>query len=300
MCKLLLPATATVDELKSALALQFPHYSVHRQYLTKGVDPKTRTVLAPGKSLTELGIQSGDTLVFKDLGPQISWKTVFHVEYFGPILIHTLFYLFPTQIYSLFGFSAYELAVHQHHSYWNPTQKLCFLAVMLHYIKRELETQFVHRFSNATMPAFNIFKNSFHYWILSGLSIAYFLYHPYYKAPFAQAPPSVLFGLFALFLVCEASNFYCHVILMNLRPPGTRVRNIPRGFLFEYVSCGNYTAELAAWLVFCVMCNVLSAWFFFAVSSAQIAAWALKKHIAYKKEFGKSYPRRKILVPFIW
>ncbi len=27
------------------------------------------------------------TLVFKDLGRQISWKAVFLIEYFGPILI---------------------------------------------------------------------------------------------------------------------------------------------------------------------------------------------------------------------
>lgn len=34
------------------------------------------------------------TLVFKDLGPQISWRTVFLIEYFGPILITGLLALF--------------------------------------------------------------------------------------------------------------------------------------------------------------------------------------------------------------
>jgi hypothetical protein len=39
------------------------------------------------------------TLVFKDLGPQISWKLVFLIEYFGPILITGFLILFQKQIY---------------------------------------------------------------------------------------------------------------------------------------------------------------------------------------------------------
>lgn len=30
-------------------------------------------------------------LYFKDLGPQVGWKTVFYVEYAGPIVITLLF-----------------------------------------------------------------------------------------------------------------------------------------------------------------------------------------------------------------
>ena len=36
---------------------------------------------------------------------------------------------------------------------------------MLHYVKRELETLFVHHWGpQATMPARNLFKNSIYYW----------------------------------------------------------------------------------------------------------------------------------------
>lgn len=44
----------------------------------------------------------------------------------------------------------------------------------------------------------------------------------------------------------------------------------------------------------------LSALIFTAVSSAQMTLWALKKHKAYKREFGDKYPRnRKAMYPFL-
>lgn len=43
---------------------------------------------------TEDEKKSEITLVFKDLGAQISWKLVFLIEYFGPILITVMLILF--------------------------------------------------------------------------------------------------------------------------------------------------------------------------------------------------------------
>lgn len=36
----------------------------------------------------------------------------------------------------------------------------------------------------------------------------------------------------------------CHVILANLRPSGTKGYVIPRGFLFNFITCPNYTGGL--------------------------------------------------------
>ena len=104
-------------------------------------------------------------LFFKDLGPQVSWTTVFLVEYFGPILITLLLVIFQKEIYG--KESEYTL-----------NQKLGIFMVLLHYVKREFETVLVHRFSNDTMPFMNIFKNSTHYWLFFGVFNMYFFLHP--------------------------------------------------------------------------------------------------------------------------
>jgi len=147
------------------------------------------------------------------------------------------------------------------------------------------------------MPIFNILKNSFHYWLTGGLFIAYFLYHPQYTVTKSDLYIRICAVLFLLF---ELGNFHAHIILRNLRQAGSRDRGIPRGFLFEYVSCANYTFELAAWLVFCLFTQTLTAYLFWAQSFVQIALWAFKKHKQLKKEFGEKAPKRKVLIPFIW
>ena len=52
--------------------------------------------MALNKFFTAEDLKSADgvTLVFKDLGLQISWQLVFLIEYFGPMLITALFVVF--------------------------------------------------------------------------------------------------------------------------------------------------------------------------------------------------------------
>jgi len=167
--------------------------------------------------------------------------------------------------------------------------------VIGHYLKRELETLFVHRFSNETMPIFNIFKNCSHYWLLMGLSI-YFLLHPKYTPP-TWANDKIFYGLTGAFSIFEFMNLRCHIILRNLRPPGTTKRGIPKGSGFGLVSSANYFWESLCWLTFAIHSQTLFAWVFFICSFGQMTLWAQKKHSAYRKQF-KDYPRvRKAIIP---
>ncbi|KII89682.1 hypothetical protein PLICRDRAFT_39817 [Plicaturopsis crispa FD-325 SS-3] len=281
----------TVADLKDALAAKFPKFYATRQKLTVKGDKKA---LADDATLRKAGIVDGEEISVKDLGPQISWRTVFLVEYAGPLVIHPLIYHLPKLFYG--GSVQHSLL-----------QKYIYGFVMLHFAKRELETLFVHRFSHATMPARNIFKNSAHYHLFSGLALAYAIYSPTYAAtsPYIRQTirddPRFLLAGTAFWLFSELSNLHSHLTLRALRPPGTRERKIPYGYGFSLVSCPNYLFESLGWLSVAVLTGSWVAWGFLALSTAQMGQWALKKHALYKKDFGKEYPRgRKAMIPFIF
>lgn len=208
------------------------------------------------KFFTSEDVKSGEaiTLVFKDLGLQISWKLVFLIEYFGPMLITALFVIFQKQIYG----STFK---------YNMSQKIGLAMIFIHYIKRELETLFVHRFSNDTMPFLNVFKNSFHYWVLLGVGAMYFLLHPNYTPP-AWGSDQIHTGLLVAFCFFEFMNFQCHMVLRNLRKPGSSERGVPKGWGFDLVSCANYFWESLCWLTFSVSTQCFGAYFFAIVSFA--------------------------------
>ncbi|KAI9230982.1 MAG: 3-oxo-5-alpha-steroid 4-dehydrogenase-domain-containing protein [Piptocephalis tieghemiana] len=274
-----------VDDILRAVHQKLPKYYPERQRLSR--DNKA---LQPGQTLASQGVQNGDTLEFKDLGPQIGWRTVFLIEYFGPLLIHPLMYYFAPLIYN---------SPHLTHG---RVQHTALAMILFHFLKRELETLFVHRFSHGTMPLINIFKNCAHYHILSGLLLAYFTYGPSLAANShleASLSPTAYWTCVIAFVMAEFANLQTHITLKNLRPPGTRVRRIPYGFGFNLVSCPNYLFETLAWIAYSSMVRTWPAWFFTGVAFGQMYLWAMKKHQAYRKEFS-DYPRnRKPMIPLI-
>jgi very-long-chain enoyl-CoA reductase len=222
-------------------------------------------------------------------GPQISWRTVFLVEYAGPLLIHPLLYLLRPYIYA----NASSVPA-------STLQNLTLFMCVLHFAKREFETLFVHRFSSATMPVRNIYKNSGYYWVISGLNLGYWTYGP--NSPAAKYSPSLITWLgLALFLVSEAANYSTHLTLRDLRRPGSTERGIPKGLGFGLVTCPNYMFEALAWLGVAMVNWSLSTVVFIGLAVGQMGLWAWKKEKRYRREFGDKYKRKKYaILPGIW
>ena len=252
------------------------------------LEPRGKS-LNDSETLESLSLKNGDKIFIKDLGPQIGWKTVFLAEYAGPLVVYLIFYARPSAIYSITNKNSISLTAH--------IAAGCYI---VHYAKRLLETIFVHRFSHSTMPIRNLFKNCAYYWGFTAF-VSYHVNHPLFTSP---GMLQVCIAL-AAFVVCELGNFSVHIALRNLRPPGSKVRNIPvpdgNPFtnLFNMVSCPNYTYEIGSWVSFSLMTSCLPAMLFAIAGAYQMAIWALGKHRNYRKEF-KDYPKsRRAIFPFI-
>ena len=211
----------------------------------------------------------------------MAWRTVFILEYLGPLIIHPLAYV------SLTSSPSY-------------LQTLSLSLLTIHFLKRELETLFVHRFSAATMPASNLFKNSAHYWILAGANIAFFTYRP--SAPAAgESNPYITYPALALFIIGELANLSTHLTLRGLRSSGGTERQIPHGLGFGWVTCPNYGFETLAWIGIALVTWSWSTVFFAVVAVAQMGVWGQKKEQRYRKEFGGEYRKKRyVMLPGVW
>lgn len=167
--------------------------------------------------------------------------------------------------------------------------------IMLHFIKREYETLFVHRFSASTMPFFNIFKNSFFYWAISGLLCAYSIYHPSSLAARADAPALDGLGVL-LYLFGEVSNGMVHYYLSTLRSVGGTERKIPVGRSFTFVTCPNYMFEVLSWVGVIIVSRDWTVALFITIGIMQMYPWAKGKESAYRKEFGDKYKKKRYVM----
>jgi len=280
--------TSTVKDLKKQIHHFKPWLYPERQELR--LQPRSKAI-SENEIVQNLGLKEQGKLYLKDLGPQIAWKTVFLLEYAGPLFVYAWIYQRPWLFY---GDVAQDQPVNQ-------VVHIAAICWVAHYAKRILETLFVHRFSHATMPVKNLFRNCGYYWIFAAY-VAYHVNHPLYTAPCQLQTYIAL----AFWTICELGNFSIHWALRNLRPAGSKERKVPRPTkdpltkLFDLVSCPNYTYEVGGWISFTVMTQCLPAGLFALAGFYQMAVWALGKHRAYKKDFPE-YPRgRKAIIPFLF
>ena len=171
----------------------------------------------------------------------------------------------------------------------------------VHFVRRTWESAFVHRYSKPSIAAADYLTEYIYYWGF-GAWIAWSV-----TSATERAPLNVFsaFGLL-LFVLAETGNAHAHRVLRDLRAPGGRERQIPRGFGFQRLSCPHYFFEILTWVGFNLAIPTWAGVAFMLVGAGILSAWAHTRHVAYRREFDgrdgrEKYPvERRALLPFLF
>ena len=181
---------------------------------------------------------------------------------------------------------------------------VAWLAVVIwcvHFVRRASESAWVHRYGKTSVPLSDVITEYVYYWGFAAWN-AVSLTSASYRAPAAEL---VVLGS-VVFVVAELGNARAHCMLRDLRPAGSKLRLIPRGFLFERVSCPHYLFEILSWVGFALLTQTWAARAFLVVGAGILGAWARTRHAAYRKDFDglegrEAYPAsRRALVPGVF
>ena len=178
----------------------------------------------------------------------------------------------------------------------------------LHFLRRTIEVLFVHdyrrRMSIIESIVAHIYYWFFAFWI--GISVRH-------DNGYRQTFLALVVAGSVIFMLGEFGNGLCHLKLRKFRREkredsfsNESHHVLPRGCLFELVSCPHYLCEILSWLGFFLTSWVLPAAIFLLATLITLITYSYKKHRAYQQEFdglaGKElYPRnRRALIPFIF
>ncbi len=103
-----------------------------------------------------------------------------------------------------------------------------------------------------------------------------------------------------LFVAGFVINVASDRALRHMRRPGETAYAIPRGGLFEYVSCPNYFGEILEWTGWAIATWSLAGMTFALWTFANLAPRARAHHLWYKKSFPEYPERRKAVIPFVF
>ena len=171
----------------------------------------------------------------------------------------------------------------------------------VHFVRRTLESAFVHRYSKPSIGPGDYLTEYVYYWGFA----AWIAWSVTANAGPPPLSPLQVLGL-ALFVLAETGNARAHLTLRGLRAPGGRERQIPRGFLFRRLSCPHYSCEILSWVGFNLVTQTWAGVAFMLVGAGILGAWAHTRHTAYRKEFDgqdgrEAYPaERRALIPFVF
>ena len=178
--------------------------------------------------------------------------------------------------------------------------RLALLALWeLHYLNRAYVFPFRMRGANKRMPIL-VMLSAFTFTSINSYLNGRWLFtlSPAAYGTAWLSDPRFIVGA-ALFLLGFAINLHADQVLFNLRKPGEVGYKIPRGGLYEWVSCPNYFGEILEWGGFAIAAWSLPALGFVLWTIANLLPRAVAHHRWYREKFPDYPSRRRALVPLI-
>ncbi|WRT69624.1 uncharacterized protein IL334_006613 [Kwoniella shivajii] len=280
------PSDVTIKDLKIAIQAKFPKLLPNRQrILLPATSGKPTPLTDESKTLQDYNAGEGAKLKLKDLGQQVGYRVLYLWEYVGPIFLNPLLLEISTLIWGKYEPSTVQLTVRN--------------LIVIHFIKRFLESAFVHDFSRATVPLSFVYRNCAYYWGICGLLIGLTLYRPAYSAQALKGsllsnPKWITF--WTIFeLSAELLNLNSHLHLRSLRRPAGQPRIYPTGLGFGLAVCANYWFELLGVLALVIMTGGdIGTITYLLIGGSFMKTWADQKYARYKKEFdNKVFPGKR-------
>ncbi|KAM3392034.1 hypothetical protein ACQJBY_013268 [Aegilops geniculata] len=174
--------------------------------------------------------------------------------------------------------------------------ELLAAALAVHFLKRVLEVLFIHRYSG-NMPLNTALTISSSY-LLSAITM---IYAQHLAVELPDPTTNLLYPGMLLFAVGIAGNFYHHYLLSQLRKGGDDDKGykIPKGGLFEFVTCPHYLFEITGFFGFAMISQTVYALTMASGTAAYLVGRSFATRRWYKSKFEEFPASIKALVPYI-
>ena len=169
-------------------------------------------------------------------------------------------------------------------------QFVVLACLFVHFVKRLLESWFLHKYSGLMNPLAAMAVSCFY-------SLTTFFPTCFNRQPVGDIDPLFYAGL-GLFFIGETLNFVHHKILADLRQTSVAYM-IPRGGLFDFVACPHYLFEIVSWFGLALIFRHYSMFLFFSVMVIYLIIRSLLTLRWYREQFPDFPPDRKAIFPFI-
>lgn len=168
----------------------------------------------------------------------------------------------------------------------------------IHYIQRTFVYPFLITGDSGNFPLL-VALLAFVFNMINGYVNGYYLFYKAQPYPLTWLyDPRFICGIF-LFFSGFIINLTSDKQLRNLRKQGDGSYKIPRGWLYEMISCPNYLGEMIEWIGWACLTWSIPGLIFAFFTIANLLPRAISHHRWYKKQFPEYPGKRKAIIPFL-